>query len=198
VIHVLLGAAIGSVIGVAATVVAAKLTGQKITWKRLTAAAIGGALGGAVTAATLGVAGPAAASASRLLVATTIGGSLSGGTEQVTNNALGKRPLQENVIKSAAVAGATGAIFGQAERAIAPLVVKAAPALTEISEKGGQAAWAARELGKRTNRKVTEWTVKTAISNVHPSNSSTPDEPPPAPPPAAPTRGLVGALEPVR
>lgn len=172
-IHVLIGAAVGAVIGIAATVVAATITHRPITWKRLLAAGLGGALGGAVTAATFGAAGPLAATGTRFLTATAIGGSVSGGSEQVANNALAHQPLARNVVRSAAIAGATGVVFGQAERVLAPVVVRAAPGLTQLSEKGGAAAWAAREVGKRTNRKVTEWTVKGAIANVDPSSGLT-------------------------
>lgn len=119
--HILIGAGIGAVLGAASVIILAKMTGKPINWKSVAANAIGGAVGGAITAATLGAGGAAAAGITRTVGGFAAGGFTGGVALQTTDNALEGRPLTENVLETAVDCTKTSVIAGAAGKVVAPL-----------------------------------------------------------------------------
>lgn len=127
--HIVLGMIVGAALSITATVVVTKLRGEKLSWKTLVAAGIGGALGGAFTAATFGAGGLLAASTSRAAVATFGGSTIRTTSTQFTENLLNDRPVNERLPEAVAVGVATGGLSFGVSRAAGPLLRKALPKL---------------------------------------------------------------------
>lgn len=128
-IHILVGAGIGALVGLASYVVVGKLTHQRLSWHAAIAAVLAGAVGGGVTAATLGAGGVAAATFGRTLGAASLGGFAGGATNRTTDDVLTHRTPGKDVLQSAAVGAATGVAFGVAERIVGQFIEGAATTL---------------------------------------------------------------------
>ena len=120
-IHIFIGAGIGAFLGAASVIILAKATGKPINWKSVAANALGGAVGGAITAATLG-----AGSVASVGVARTVGGFAAGGfgggvALKTSDNAMEGRPLTEGVLETAVDCTITSVVAGGAGKALTPL-----------------------------------------------------------------------------
>lgn len=134
-IHILVGAALGALAGTVGYVVVGTVLHRKLTLKGAAAACLGGILGGAVTAATLGVGGFAAATSEEAIIAGALGGSLSGGVERATNDVLiGQKPGVD-VIECAGVAAFSGGLLGGTDKLIVPGINGVAGAIAQKSER---------------------------------------------------------------
>ncbi len=175
-IHILIGAAIGTIAGSVGYVIVGAIRRRPLTLKGLFASALGGCLGGAVTAATLGTGGFAAASAEGAVIAGALGGSVGGATERTTNDLLaGTRPGVD-VLESAAVSAAAGAAFGFTDKLLSPVAGQLVSKV-HLDDVPTGAQRVGLAIAQKSERKLTEGVVNQTIS-VH-----------------AP--GLVGAFAPV-
>src|SRR2546430_1198690 len=113
-IHILLGAALGALGGAASSVAFGLITHRTITWKSVAAAAIGGAVGGAITAATLGTGGLMAASLARAASGVIGGGAMGGAVSRASENEFEGKPIRQGVLKSAVISAAGSAVTGGA------------------------------------------------------------------------------------
>lgn len=127
------GAIIGAVISAGIEIVAQRLNGQPIDWRRVGQAAVVGAVtglvGGAVAGRILqgGVQNVARNTVTRRVVAGTTAGSTGGAAGRVTDNALQGRPLPDGVIEHAAA----GAVIGAAAVPVEAGVRRAGSAVLE-------------------------------------------------------------------
>lgn len=123
-LHVIVGAALGAVLGAAGCALSSALRGKPIDWRSVGAAALGGAVAGGVTALTCGaglLAGTAVARTGGVVLA----GAGGGFSEQATDNLLHGRRLGERLGRSTAegaALGAAGALARVAARPVASLV----------------------------------------------------------------------------
>ncbi len=109
--HVLVGALVGALVSALIVAGVALWRGRRPTLKDLLLAAGAGAVGGAITAATLGLgAGAATATLGRQVAAFSAGGAVAGGLERTGHNAVEGRPLGDGVATSTAVGAAGGVI----------------------------------------------------------------------------------------
>lgn len=131
-IHVLIGAVGGAVISTVATATVMIVQGRRPTWNDLTVAAIGGALGGAVTAATLGLGSAATVTTTQGLLAFSTGGAVGAGSSQISENIFENRPVQEDVLESTLVGGVAGAVTFGASKVFAPIAQKLAPRANRV------------------------------------------------------------------
>lgn len=109
--HVLVGAVVGALVSALIVAGVALWRGRRPALKDLLLAAAAGAVGGAVTAATLGLgAGAATATLGRQVAAFSAGGAVAGGLERTGHNAVEGRALGEGVATSTAIGAAGGVI----------------------------------------------------------------------------------------
>src|SRR5687767_11649866 len=101
--HILVGAIFGVLCGVIGTVVVSLALGRPLRWRTIAAGAVGGLVGGAITAATLGAGGFVAATAARAATAYVAGGAGGTGAARLYDNSLDGRPLLEGVPEAAGV-----------------------------------------------------------------------------------------------
>ena len=140
-IHVLVGAAIGAVLGGGASALTSVLRGKPIDWKSVGAAALGGAAAGAITSLTFGgslLAGSAVAKVGGM----TLAGAAGGFSEQAADNVLHEREWTEGVARSTAEGAAIGAAAGVVRVAARPVarMVAGNPALKrEVARRAGRA-----------------------------------------------------------
>jgi hypothetical protein len=121
-VHILIAALIGVVVSVGITLVVDAIRGKKPTGKELLASAVGGLIGGAITAATLGTGGFAAATIARGVTASIAGGAAGGGSGQIAANVTEGRPVLQNVPEATAIGGVLGGGLYGAGRAAAPVL----------------------------------------------------------------------------
>lgn len=127
--HILIGAIVGATFAVVLVAGAALITGKKPTLKNLALAALGGAVAGAVTSATLGAGGVVGAGAVKQVVAFSAGGAAGGVSERVADNGLEDRALHDGVVKSAGVGAAAGLISLGTMRGTRHVIGKVSPRL---------------------------------------------------------------------
>jgi hypothetical protein len=137
--HILGGAIVGAVVGAVASAATDLVRGKPISWKKVGAAAVGGAAAGAITAATFGAGGAVAATATAKITGLVGAGAAAGATEQVTDNLLHDKPWHEDVARNTAVGAAAGGGLGVGGRALAPLARHGGRWLGTLSSRGGQA-----------------------------------------------------------
>ncbi len=106
--HILLGALVGGTLSLMTVAVVALVTGSRPGWKAVALAVLGGAVAGAVTSATLGASSIVGVGTARQVVAFAAGGAAGGAAEQVTDNAIEGRPLQQGVVRATAAGAGTG------------------------------------------------------------------------------------------
>jgi hypothetical protein len=153
--HVLVAALLGGVLAFAAYLVVSRVTGTPITWKRSLAAFAGGAIGAFVAVALLPAGGFAAASLGESLSVAALSGASGGGSEQVLNNALTGRPLEEHLVESTLIAGGTAFLFRGGQELLGPRVPQA------IREAGaGNITRTATDGVVRVGRKLVEHALK--------------------------------------
>jgi len=114
----LLGALLGAAVAVVVTVGVAAFTKRELRLRDVLISAAGGAIGGAVITATLGVGGVTAASTARSLTAFGAGGAVAAGSEQAGHNALDDRPLHAGVAEASLIGGAVGIALPVAGRGL--------------------------------------------------------------------------------
>src|SRR4051812_17771856 len=99
-IHILIGAGIGALVGAGTAIIFAKATGRPVTWQAVLAGAAGGLVAGAITSATFGAAGLVGATTLRAAGGLAAGGYAGGATSRATENATTGRPVLEGVNRS--------------------------------------------------------------------------------------------------
>lgn len=149
-LHVLIGAAVGAVVGAGATLARSWLKDEPVDWKRVGAAALGGAATGALATATFGT-GLLAGSAATQVGGMALAGAAGGAVEQTTDNVLHDRDWHEGVAESAAWGGALGAAGGAA-RVVAPSLARAAGRLAPVRAAGRHAQAVYRPVARATSR----------------------------------------------
>lgn len=130
--HIIIGTIGGAVISTVATATVMAIQGRRPTWQDLAVAAIGGALGGAVTAATLGLGSAATVTTTQGLLAFSSGGAVGAGTSQISENIFEDRPFHEDVLESTVLGGVAGAATYGSSKAIAPIARKFAPQANKV------------------------------------------------------------------
>lgn len=120
-IHVLIGAGIGAVLGAASVIILAKATGRPINWKSVVANALGGAAGGAITAATFGAGSIASVGIARTVGGYAAGGFAGGVVTRISDNGMEGRPLDDGVLEAAVDCTLTSVVAGGAGKALTPL-----------------------------------------------------------------------------
>jgi len=126
--HVLLAALAGGAFAVLAVSAFALVQGQRPTLKNLLLAGLGGAIAGAVTAATLGASAAAGGvGLTRQAVSFAAGGAAGGATERVADNYVEGRDLDEGVLKSTALGAGVGLASLGATKAVRAVGVRAFP-----------------------------------------------------------------------
>jgi hypothetical protein len=125
--HILVGALIGCVCGVIGAVVMSVVFKRPLTWKTLAIGAVAGLVGGAITSATLGAGGVAAATAVRTATAYVAGGTGGSAAGRVYENLLEEKPPLQDVPKAAAIGAATGIVSYGGVRVAEPLLRNALP-----------------------------------------------------------------------
>jgi hypothetical protein len=108
--HILLGTVVGASFAALTVVLFAVARGKTPVAKHVLLAALGGAIAGAVTTATLGAGGTAAAGVGHEVMAFAIGGGSGGAAEQLAENAIEGRALGEGLATSAAFGAGVGVI----------------------------------------------------------------------------------------
>lgn len=108
--HILLGTIVGASFAAATVVLFAVARGKTPVAKHVLLAALGGAVAGAVTTATLGAGGTAAAGIGHEVVAFAVGGGSGGAVERLAENAIDGQALGEGVASSAAFGAGVGVL----------------------------------------------------------------------------------------
>lgn len=141
-LHVLIGAAVGAVLGAGTSIVTSLVRKKPIDWKSVGAAALGGAAAGAITSLTFG-AGALAGTAVARVGGMTLAGASGGFTEQASDNVFHGRQFTEDLARSTAEGAAIGAAAGVVRVAARPVasLLSRNPALK-------------REVAKRAAREV--------------------------------------------
>lgn len=150
-IHVLVGAALGAVLGAGVSIGSSLWRRKPIDWKSVGAAALGGAAAGAITSLTFGAGAPLAGSAMAKIGGMTLAGAAGGFTEQSADNLLHERPWSEGVGRSTAEGAAIGAAAGVlrvAAKPVANFLVKNPTLKRAVSKR------AAKELTKPLRRLI--------------------------------------------
>lgn len=140
--HVLVGALVGALVSALIVAGVALWRGRRPALKDLLLAAGAGAVGGAITAATLGLgAGAASATLGRQVAAFSAGGAVAGGLERTGHNAVEGRPLGEGVATSTAIGAAGGAIpvVGRGVSTVAGAVARRVRGTTTPALEAGEA-----------------------------------------------------------
>jgi len=153
----ILGAVAGAVIGAASVAITSAVKGEKIDWKSVGSAALGGAVAGAIGGATLG-AGLLVSSGGMIAA-----GAAGGAVEQASDNALHGRELSEGVTESAAIGAAVGGLAAGGRVLARPLsrFVRSGAAkktLRNLAQRGrklpGQAWQGIKRFGSAASRTV--------------------------------------------
>ncbi|MBL4848649.1 MAG: hypothetical protein JKY65_24265 [Planctomycetes bacterium] len=108
--HILLGTIVGATFAVLTVVAFTVIRGKTPVLRNVLLAALGGAIAGAVTTATLGAGGMATAGIGREVIAFAIGGGSGGVGERVAENALEGQDLTEGVATAAGLGAAVGVL----------------------------------------------------------------------------------------
>jgi len=109
-VHILLGTIVGASFAALTVVLFAVARGKTPVAKHVLLAALGGAVAGAVTTATLGAGGTAAAGVGHEVVAFAVGGGSGGAAERLAENAMEGRELGEGLATSAAFGAGVGVL----------------------------------------------------------------------------------------
>lgn len=108
--HILLGTLVGAGFAALTVVAFAMARGKTPVLQHVLLAALGGAVAGAVTTATLGAGGTTAAGLGHEVVAFAIGGGSGGVAERLGENVMEDRDLGDGVVTSAALGAAVGLV----------------------------------------------------------------------------------------
>lgn len=108
--HILLGTIVGAAFAAGTVVLFALARGKSPVMKHVILAAVGGAVAGAVTTATLGAGGTAAAGLGHEVVAFAVGGGSGGAAEQLAENVMEGRDLADGLAVSAAFGAGVGVV----------------------------------------------------------------------------------------
>ncbi|HBP22523.1 MAG TPA: hypothetical protein DEA08_32680 [Planctomycetes bacterium] len=144
--HILIGALAGGTFAALAVVAMAVVTRKPVKMEHVLLAALGGAVAGAVTTATLGASTVAGATLARQAGAFALGGAAGGGVEQAADNVMNERPLHEGVVTSTAVGAGVGLVslgggkaFESVGKRVLPSVFAAGAPKTAVGEFIGSA-----------------------------------------------------------
>lgn len=124
--HILLGALVGGIVGVAATYATALLMGQKPTKGMLLGAFVSGAVAGAIASSTFGLSVVAGGGA-RALAFVAVEGALAGASGRVTENVVDDRPTFEGVAETAVASAIAAPVFHVAGRQLGKLATRVIP-----------------------------------------------------------------------
>lgn len=144
--HLLLGALAGAILSAAITAILAAAQRRRPTLPELLLAAGAGALGGAITAATLGLGGAAAVSTARQVASFSAGGAAASAAERTGRNALEGRPLAEGTASAAALGAAGGVVAPAAGKVVTAVAARVQPATRGIVRALGGESDGARPL----------------------------------------------------
>ncbi|MEZ0230582.1 MAG: hypothetical protein ACAI25_18315 [Planctomycetota bacterium] len=125
--HILLGGLFGLLCGVIGTVIVSVATGRPVTLRSLAAGAIGGLVGGLITAATLGAGGFVAATSARAATSFVAGGAGGASAAKVYDNAVEDRPILEGVPEAAGIGAVAGLASYGGSVVLEPIVRRALP-----------------------------------------------------------------------
>ena len=128
--HVLFGALAGAGFALLAVAAIGLATGKGLSLKSLALAALGGAVAGAITTATLGASSTVGVGVVRQVVSFAAGGAAGGAVERVADNAIEDRPLHDGVVEATAVGGAVGVGSLGASSALRHVGARVFPALS--------------------------------------------------------------------
>jgi hypothetical protein len=153
-LHILAGAVIGAVVGGAASAIGSLVKGEPVSWKKVGAAALGGAVAGSVASLTFG-AGLLAGSAATQVGGMVAAGAVGGATEQVTDNVLHDDPWHKDVGESAAIGGAFGAVAGVGRVAAKPFATLMRAGAGRLANAGRSAMNAVRPHARQLASRAT-------------------------------------------
>ncbi len=137
--HILIGGLVGGAFALVTVAAAAVIMGRRPTLKNAGLAILGGVVAGAITSATLGASSLVGVTATRQVVAFAAGGAAGGAAEQLADNALSARPLQQGVARASGTGAATGLISLGFVKGSHRVLAKVAPGLLARMGSAGRA-----------------------------------------------------------
>ncbi|MBI4577012.1 MAG: hypothetical protein HY722_12190 [Planctomycetes bacterium] len=200
-LHLVVGAAGGALLGAGLYSLHRRARGQPIEWRGLASATAGGLVFGVLGTAAVGSFFATAATWGQVAGLAGAGG-IAGVVEQSTDNVLYGRPPGTDVPRTAALRAATGGTFGALGKGVAPMAAAAVtrggqavlgavqrhPVGAAVATGGAAALGTAAAIARTPSRRATE----------PPGGPVPPAQPPPTAPRGnarRPGPGIVGALD---